>query len=58
MTEITIGRLQRKLEALKNKNTLEVLNNYLKRAKVENLNIAPLGSYLHGRGEIKAKTNL
>ena len=39
MTEFTMDRLRENLEALKMKNTLEILDNYLERAVAENLNI-------------------
>jgi len=39
MSEFTMDRLRENLEALKMKNTLEILDNYLERAVAENLNI-------------------
>ena len=39
MTEFTMDKLRENLEALKMKNTLEILDNYLERAMAENLNI-------------------
>ena len=39
MTEFTMDRLRENLEALKMKNTLEILDNYLERTVAENLNI-------------------
>ena len=38
MSEFTMDRLRENLEALKMKNTLEILDNYLERAVAENLN--------------------
>ena len=38
MSKFTIDRLRENLEALKMKNTLEILDNYLERAVAENLN--------------------
>ncbi len=40
MTEFTMDRLRENLEALKMKNTLEILDHYLERAVAENLNVA------------------
>ncbi len=39
MTEFTMDRLRENLEALKMKNTLEILDNYLERAVADKLNI-------------------
>ena len=39
MSEFTMDRLRENLEALKMKNTLEILDNYLERAVADNLNI-------------------
>ena len=39
MSEFTMDRLRENLESLKMKNTLEILDNYLEWAAVENLNI-------------------
>ena len=39
MTEFTMDRLRENLEALKMKNTLEILDNYLERAVEDKLNI-------------------
>jgi len=39
MSEFTMDRLRENLEAIKMKNTLEILDNYLERAVAENLNI-------------------
>ena len=38
MTEFTMDRLRENLEALKMKNTLEILDNYLERAVADKLN--------------------
>ena len=48
MTEFTMDRLRENLEALKMKNTLEILDNYLERAVADKLNIgeAMLKNYL------------
>ena len=42
MTEFTMDRLRENLEALKMKNTLEILDNYLERAVAENEDIMKL----------------
>ena len=42
MSEFTMDWLRENLEALKMKNTLEILDNYLERAVAENLNICLL----------------
>ena len=39
MSEFTMDRLRENLEALKMKNTLEILDNYLERAVADKLNI-------------------
>ena len=39
MSEFTMDRLRKNLEALKMKKTMEILDNYLERAMAENLNI-------------------
>ena len=39
MSKFTMDRLRENLEALKMKNTLEIMDNYLERAVAENLNI-------------------
>ena len=42
MSEFTMDWLRENLEALKMKNTLEILDNYLERAVAENLNIVEI----------------
>ena len=59
MSEFTMDRLRENLEALKMKNTLEILDNYLERAVAENLKYrGGFGSYLLGRSEIQTETGL
>ena len=46
MTEFTMDRMRENLEALKIKNTLEILDNYLKQAVAENLNIVEVWDHI------------
>ncbi len=54
MTEFTMDRLRENLEALKMKNTLEILDNYLERAVAENLNIVEVLDHIFSE-EAKSK---
>ena len=54
MTEFTMDRLRENLEALKMKNTLEILDNYLERAVAENLNIVDVLDHIFAE-EAKSK---
>ena len=54
MTKFTMDRLRENLEALKMKNTLEILDNYLERAVAENLNIAEVLDHIFSE-EAKSK---
>ncbi len=57
MTEFTMDRLRENLEALKMKNTLEILDNYLERAVAENLNIVEVLDHIfqtQGPGQVQA----
>ena len=46
MTEFTMDRLRENLEALKMKNTLEILDNYLEWAVADKLNIVEVLAYI------------
>ncbi len=54
MTEFTMDRLRENLKALKMKNTLEILDNYLERAVAENLNIVDVLDHIFAE-EAKSK---
>ena len=54
MSEFTMDRLRENLEALKMKNTLEILDNYLERAVAENLNIVEVLDHIFSE-EAKSK---
>ena len=54
MSEFTMDRLRENLEALKMKNTLEILDNYLERAVAENLNIVDVLDHIFSE-EAKSK---
>ncbi len=54
MTEFTMDRLRENLEALKMKNTLEILDNYLEWAVAENLNIVDVLDHIFAE-EAKSK---
>ena len=54
MSEFTMDRLRENLEALKMKNTLEILDNYLERAVAENLNIVDVLDHIFAE-EAKSK---
>ena len=54
MTEFTMDRLRENLEALKMKNTLEILDNYLERAVADKLNIVEILDYIFSE-EAKSK---
>lgn len=54
MTEFTMDRLRENLEALKMKNTLEILDNYLERAVAEDLNIVDVLDHIFAE-EAKSK---
>ncbi len=54
MRELTMDRLRENLEALKIKNTLEILDNYLERAVAENLNIVDVLGHIFAE-EAKSK---
>ena len=56
MSEFTMDRLRENLEALKMKNTLEILDNYLERAVAENLNIVDVLDHIFSE-EAKSKRN-
>ena len=54
MTEFTMDRLRENLEALKMKNTLEILDNYLERAVADKLNIVEVLDHIFSE-EAKSK---
>ncbi len=54
MTEFTMDRLRENLEALKMKNTLDILDNYLEWAVAENLNIVDVLDHIFAE---EAKAN-
>jgi len=54
MSEFTMDRLRENLEALKMKNTLEILDNYLERAVAENLSIVDVLDHVFAE-EAKSK---
>ena len=54
MSEFMMDRLRENLEALKMKNTLEILDNYLERAVAENLNIVDVLDHIFAE-EAKSK---
>ena len=54
MSEFTMDRLWENLEALKMKNTLEILDNYLERVVAENLNIVEVLDHIFSE-EAKSK---
>ena len=54
MSEFTMDRLRENLEALKMKNTLEILDNYLERAVAETLNIVDVLDHIFAE-EAKSK---
>ena len=54
MSEFTMDRLRENLEALKMKNTLEILDNYLERAVAENLNVVEVLDHIFSE-EAKSK---
>jgi DNA replication protein DnaC len=54
MSELTMERLRENLEALKMKNTLEILDNYLERAISDKLNIVEVLDYIFNE-EAKSK---
>ena len=54
MSEFTMDRLRENLEALKMKNTLEILDNYLERAVAENLNIVEVLDHIFSE-EVRSK---
>ena len=62
MTEFTMDRLRENLEALKMKNTLEILDNYLERAVAENLNIVEVLDHIFseeaGQSQILCKLHM
>ena len=54
MSKFIMDRLRENLEALKMKNTLEILDNYLERAVAENLNIVDVLDHIFSE-EAKSK---
>ena len=54
MSEFTMDRLRENLEALKMKNTLEILDNYLERAVADKLNIVEVLDHIFSE-EAKSK---
>jgi len=59
MSEFTMDRLRENLEALKIKNTLEILDKYLERSVAENLNIVDVLDHIFvEEGQIQEKAGL
>ena len=55
MSEFTMDRLRENLEALKMKNTLEILDNYLERAVADNLNIVEVLDHIFSEEAARQK---